>query len=222
MGIYQFPVYKTARYATLGNLSSSTSHVWFVCHGYGQLAPYFIKHFTPLDDGKTYVVAPEALSRFYVKHLEGRVGATWMTKEERKQDIQDYVSYLDALYDHVFEQVSRQQVKVHLLGFSQGAATVSRWIAEGAVTLDSWILWGGLFPHDLNFTVNPDKLRHAPTFLVYGDQDPYWDDQKLRERHQIVADAGVQYEHVTFQGGHEIPENALAYFTNLYSHIFKD
>lgn len=221
MPTHHLPVTKTARYHTLGSLSADTRHVWFVCHGYGQLAPYFIRNFHPLDDGETFVVAPEALNRFYVKHLEGRVGATWMTKEDRQQDIRDYVQYLDALYYRIFEQIPREQVKVHILGFSQGAATISRWIAEGAVTLESWILWGGLFPHDLNFSVNPEKLRHAPTFMVYGDQDPYWDDAKLRERHQLVANAGLQYEHLTFSGGHEIPADALQYLIDLYSEIFK-
>lgn len=222
MQTHYFPVTKTARYATLGELSAETRHIWIVCHGYGQLANDFIGYFTPLDDGYTYVVAPEALSRFYVKRMEGRVGATWMTKEDRRTDIEDYVRYMDALYRRIFECIPRNQVKVHLLGFSQGAATVSRWIAEGEVTLNSWILWGGLFPHDLDFSINYDKLQQAPTFLLYGDDDPFRDDQKLKERHEIVDNAGLQYEHIEFKGGHEIPPEALEYLIQQYPDTFKN
>lgn len=222
MQIHHFPVTKTARYAALGELHRDVRHVWFVCHGYGQLATTFIEHFHPLDDGYNAIVAPEALSRFYVKRLEGRVGATWMTKEDRETDIQDYVHYLDALYQAIFQQIPREQVKVHLMGFSQGAATVSRWIAEGSVSLDSWILWGGLFPHDLNFEVNPAKLKTTPTFMVYGDEDPFQDEAKMQERHQLVADAGLTYHYMSFQGGHEIPADALRALINQYPETFQD
>ena len=43
----------------------------------------------PLDDGSRLIVAPEALSRFYLGEVsqrpasERRVGASWMTREDR-------------------------------------------------------------------------------------------------------------------------------------------
>ena len=221
MQLHYLEVSKTARYAVLGELSTHTRHVWFVCHGYGQLAAPFIEYFHPLDDGYNYIVAPEALARFYTKRMEGRVGATWMTKEDRQTDITDYVRYLDQLYGEVFSRIPRSQVKVHVLGFSQGAATVSRWIAEGTVELDTWVLWGGLFPHDLNFAVNPEKLKGASTFLVYGDEDPFRDEEKLKERHQLVAEAGLHYQQVEFRGGHEIPEAALRSLIEQYPDTFQ-
>jgi hypothetical protein len=52
--------------------------VWFVCHGYGQLAAYFIRHFAFLTENApaTVVIAPEGLSRFHLSGNGGRVGAT--------------------------------------------------------------------------------------------------------------------------------------------------
>ena len=35
-------VERTARYFTLGELNEHTEQIWFVCHGYGQLAEYFM------------------------------------------------------------------------------------------------------------------------------------------------------------------------------------
>ena len=123
-----------ARYYTLGHLGPSTKSVWFVLHGYGQLAAYFIKKFDTLKDNNIYVIAPEALSRFYVDPLQStgrasdRVGATWMTKENRLTDIENYLTYLNRLYLNLDLPDS---VPVTILGFSQGAATVSRWITGG-------------------------------------------------------------------------------------------
>lgn len=220
METHHLPVTKQARYCTLGNLNQSVRHVWFACHGYGQLAPYFIRHFETLNDGRHFIVAPEGLSRFYLKGVEGRVGATWMTKEDRETDIQDYVNYLDQLYRQVFDIISREQVKVHLLGFSQGAATISRWIALGDVTLESWILWAGLFPYDLSFEINREKLLNAKTLLVYGNDDPYYDAEKYRERHAIVEREGLTYETIAFEGKHEIPGEELLRVTQAYPDLF--
>src|SRR5438067_4641848 len=75
-----------------------------------------------------------------------------MTREDRLAEIDDYVRYLDAVYDDVFRRIDRARVTVHALGFSQGAATVSRWTAMGKSRIDRVILWGGEFPPDLDLT----------------------------------------------------------------------
>ena len=90
---------KTARYYTLGTLSENTKTVWFVCHGYGQLANYFLRNFKLLENEKTFVISPEGFHRYYLNGFSGRVGASWMTKEDRLNDIADYVAYLDQLYE---------------------------------------------------------------------------------------------------------------------------
>src|SRR3954471_8166502 len=90
---------RTARYYTLGPTHGFPRELWFVCHGHGQLAGRFIKDFEPLDDGTRLIVAPEALSRYYLDSIaeqrtqkEQRVGATWMTREFREAEMADYIS----------------------------------------------------------------------------------------------------------------------------------
>ncbi len=99
MDAHHLPVGRTARYYTLGPIGAATRQVWFACHGYGQLAERFLQRFEPLDDGAHLIVAPEGLSRFYLSDnpRERRVGATWMTREDRLNEIADYVRYLDTL-----------------------------------------------------------------------------------------------------------------------------
>ena len=73
-----------ARYFTAGTLGTKTRQVWIIFHGYGQLAPYFLKKFEPLATENIYIIAPEGLSRFYLSELteqgriDNKVGATWM------------------------------------------------------------------------------------------------------------------------------------------------
>ena len=86
---HHLAVAKTARYYSLGEPGPATRQLWFVCHGYGQLAGRFLRHFEPLDDGSRVIVAPEGLSRFYLSEspAERRVGASWMTREDRLVEI---------------------------------------------------------------------------------------------------------------------------------------
>ena len=165
-------VSRTARYFTLGNSSSGVGEVWFACHGYGQVASRFLEKLRVLDDGHRYLVAPEGLSRFYLSEspTERRVGASWMTREDRLAEIEDYVRYLDAVYAAVFESLDRAGVTVHALGYSQGASTVSRWAALGKAKIDRLTLWGGEFPPDLDLTLDSTvgRLRAAHLKLVYA------------------------------------------------------
>ena len=130
---HHLSVNRTARYFTLGSSSRGVAEVWFACHGYGQLAARFLEKLRVLDDGRRYLVAPEGLSRFYLSEspAERRVGASWMTREDRLAEIDDYVPYLDAVSADVFRSLDRARVTVHALGYSQGAATASRWVAMG-------------------------------------------------------------------------------------------
>ena len=67
---------KTARYYQSGLISNKTKNLWFVFHGYGMLAEFFIKKFQYLVDKETVVIAPEATSRFYLDRNYERVGSS--------------------------------------------------------------------------------------------------------------------------------------------------
>ena len=142
-------VTRTARYWTLGPDGSNRTGTLYALHGYGQLAEYFIRKFQPLADEGWRVVAPEGGHRFYLQGTEGRVGASWMTREDRLLDIKDYVLFLDQLRSAMGHAVEGPDV---MLGFSQGVATAMRWMALGARGADSWqgaIAHSGVIPPDL-------------------------------------------------------------------------
>lgn len=205
---HHLTVTRTARFQTLGTLTDQTQDVWFVLHGYGQLAAAFLNPFHSLTNDIRYVIAPEGLSRFYNK-LDGPVGACWMTREDRKTDIADYVAYLDALYDHVLADVDRERLRIQVLGFSQGATTACRWVMLGKPNVDRLILWGGNTPHDLDLAAYRDVLNATNLTLVVGDQDHYITSERLAHEKQRLTDADVTYRLIPYAGKHRVEADIL-------------
>jgi len=197
-----FSTPRSARYFTLGSLEDSAD-IWFVCHGYGQLAARFLERFRPIEAKSRCIVAPEGLSRFYLPEsaTERRVGASWMTREDRLHEIDDYVRYLDALYRHIAHGAAR----VTALGFSQGTATVSRWAALGSSRIDRLILWGGEVPPDLDL----QRLRVSSLTLVYGTRDQFFTPKVVAANEARLREHKIGYDLVSFDGGHEMSEATL-------------
>jgi predicted esterase len=203
------PVSRTARYFTLGAPGEKIKEVWFVCHGYGQLAGFFLRNFWPLDNGVRFIVAPEALSRFYLNNTFRRIGATWMTKEDRLHEINDYVNYLDAVYRRIFTEIPREQVKITLLGFSQGTATVCRWISRGEVKADRLILWAGLIPPELDFEKDRETFTNLNLTMVLGTKDEYAKPDLIAEQENRLKSNRIPFQLVSFEGGHVIHQETL-------------
>jgi predicted esterase len=206
---HQLIVPKTARYLTLGELNENTETVWFVIHGYGQLAEFFIRKFKVLDDGKTLIVAPEALSKFYLKDFTGRVGATWMTREDRENEIMDYINYLNLLYDTVLSENENNNLKINILGFSQGTATVARWCMNEHIHYDRLILWAGYFGNGIQDVINPKKVVDKEVILCYGKEDEFLKQIDIQQYEQDVRATIPHVRIHTFKGGHTIEEADL-------------
>ncbi|MBL7889357.1 MAG: phospholipase [Bacteroidia bacterium] len=199
---------KTARYFVLGEVSEKTEEVWIVCHGYAQLANYFIRNFEVLNDGKRVIVAPEGLHRFYWQGFSGRVVASWMTKEDRLEDINDYCNFLDIVYNEVVSSFNKT-IKVNVLGFSQGSATVLRWLSIKRPAVNSLILWGGTFPADMNFEMDRAYFNSFKTYFVMGTNDEYISNAEVEEQEKILTNNKIDFKSVRFEGKHEIPSAVL-------------
>jgi predicted esterase len=189
--------------------------VWFVLHGYGQLAGEFIRYFSDLATDDQLIVAPEAMNRFYlvsVDKIPARdrpVGATWMTREDRESEIADYVEYLDALYDEVAARHVANGARVHVIGFSQATATAARWIEHGRATVHRLILWGGLLPPETKIAADPSTLHGMPLVLVAGSRDHYVTPEILEAERARLNRASVPHRVLTFDGGHAVSRSVF-------------
>lgn len=208
LGSYHLQVKRTARYATYGSLHEGTERIWLACHGYGMLASFFIRKFAVLDAGKHYVVAPEGLSRAYLEGMSGRVGATWMTSEDREAEIEDYKSYLDTLYEREFLGRIPATCRITGLGFSQGCATISRWACATAHRVDNLVLWGGSPGNELLHPQSP--LHRYPVHFVVGDSDEYFTEDVRRQFREGMQMAGFNWEMHTYTGGHALEEDMIS------------
>lgn len=205
-------VSKSARYYLLGKPSPQVEQVWFACHGYGQLAADFAQGFQVLDNGQHMVAAPEGLNRFYLRSGSGIVGASWMTKEDRMNEIADYSNYLDKVYADVMslDLPHRDSLKITVLGFSQGAATASRWALTTRLPIHRLVLWGGDFPPDTAWNSVRERLGSMEIILVAGTQDPYYNRSAFLERDMsILRENRVNFTLKTFDGHHEIDTPTL-------------
>jgi predicted esterase len=206
---HHLSVPRTARYYTLGEPGPAVRQVWVVCHGYGQLAGRFVRHFEPIADASRLIVAPEGLSRFYLDSgMHERVGATWMTREDRLADIEDYLRYLDALHAAVFNAIDRASVQLTVLGFSQGVATAARWVARGRRT-ERLVAWGGVLPPELDLSGLHDVFAHTRLTTVYGKTDDYITPKIAAQEEGKLRAAKIPFDVRTFDGGHEVQAAAL-------------
>jgi predicted esterase len=206
---------RTARYFCSGAPDTDARELWVVCHGYAQLASRFLRHFEPIAGEGRLIAAPEGLSRFYVDSPRGhhgadaRIGATWMTREDRLAEIADHVRYLDLLVEELTRRRGAPFPRITALGFSQGVATVSRWLALGATHADHVILWGGTLPTD----VSPDHAGRifdgARLTIVMGEADPLMESDRVTAELEKLDGAGVRYELVRFGGRHEVDGDVL-------------
>ena len=195
---------RTASYSLLGDPGVAPAECWFVCHGYAQLAHRFLRRFEGLEGPERWIVAPEGLSRFYVHGSHGVVGASWMTREDRAAEIEDYVGYLDALHASLLTNADTLP-RIVLLGFSQGCATASRWAARGVVRPARVILWGEIQAHDLTDD-DYHRLRDQGTevLFVVGKEDPYVSLTTVERAAKELEDRGLSVEVLSFGGGHTI------------------
>lgn len=204
MSEHHLPVTRTARYQQLGEPSARTRHVWLVCHGYGQLAAYFSRHFAFLNeaDPDTVVIAPEGLSRFYLSGNGGRVGASWMTRDDRLAEIDDHVSFLNQLAAKVLAACP-PDVRLTVLGFSQGTATVCRWLAQAPFRPAHLILWAGGFPDDLPPAAQ--RLLHGlPLTVVIGTDDEFINAALVEQQLHQLRQLGAAPTLLSFTGTHEL------------------
>jgi predicted esterase len=208
------PFTHQARYCTFGNLSNETEYIWIIFHGYGQLAEYFIKKFEKLDKDKNYVIAPQGLSTAYLKSFTGRVGANWMTKHDRELDIENNLSYLETLVKSELKDIltpnEYSNKKIIVLGFSQGAATASRWIAHTDYKISDFLVWGGMIAHDID-AIFYQKMKDKIT-LFYGDQDEFISEEGLKTSLMKLEKLGISPKLVPYKGSHKIYTEVLHNF----------
>lgn len=178
-------------------------------HGLGQLAATFLTYSEEIATPERLVVAPEALNRHYLERdssggtAQAKVGATWMTREDREHEIADYVDWLDAVH----RDAVPDGAAVTVLGFSQGVATACRWLERGRSRIDRLVAWAGQLPPDVDPAAYT-RLARGVT-LVAGTRDEFASWIAAGDHDARLRAAGVTPVVETFEGGHRMDRMTL-------------
>ncbi|CAN5571509.1 esterase [soil metagenome] len=211
-------VKKTARYYISGEINDKTKVVLFALHGFGQLARNFISEFDDLAKSGVVVIAPEGLSRSnFGRASDSRIGASWMSKEDRLNEIDDYVEYLDTLYNEITKGYSvdlKQEIKIYLLGFSQGGSTALRWFVNGNSTFNELYICSS----DIAKDVDPDKFRsksqNSNIYYVYGKNDASYSRKNFSDSADFLKENKIRFSEKIFDGVHEINKDMIKKLIN--------
>ena len=196
----------TNTYQTLNTLNDQTKNIWIVCHGLGHLSSFFIKHFKSLAPDTNYIIAPQAPSKYYQDKRYKYIGASWLTRENTKLEIENLLNYLDQVYKKELSSVDLEKYTVVLMGFSQGVSVITRWLAHREIPCDVLILHSGKIPADVKHIANQPKR----VFSIYGNEDSLISKEALRQQHQLAKSLfDSSMEDVIFDGAHVVHEASL-------------
>lgn len=195
----------TNTYSTLNTLTQETKNVWIACHGIGFLSKFFISYFENLDPELNYVIAPQAPSKYYQTKAYKYVGASWLTKENREQEIENVLNYLDAILQ---TEKLPEGKNIILLGFSQGVSVVTRWLAQHKVNCDHLVIHSGSIPSEFDST-SFAYLPNLKTSIIYGTQDEYITKDRIYSQLQLARQIFPNVpEVIKFNGKHVVhPES---------------
>ena len=200
---HRLPTSRQGHFYSLGG--SEASELWIVLHGYGQRGEHFIRHFRELTGPDRRVVAPEGLSRFYLDDDYEKVGASWMTRLDREDEVDDQLDWLDA----VAREIDAASRRVTLFGFSQGAPTAGRWLLRRKIAAERLICWGAGLPHDVDLATVRRVFDQVRLEFVVGREDEFLTTERIaRERGRMDA-AQLRYQWHEYEGNHRVDAKVL-------------
>ena len=196
---------KIARYSTYGTLGPK-----MLC----EQMLYKFKAFNPQEH---FVVAPEALLRFYEKDFGGPVVASWMTKRDRLEEIEDFSEYLSGLYSSFEAQLLHTCVK-SILAFSQGGTTAFRWLHARKVEVDHLIPYACWIPEDISLSESKTDLSKINLLFTYGTEDQFLTDKRIAMVNEVIAQNKLAVKSLPYKGDHRVKKEQLQ---NIFEHYIK-
>lgn len=198
----------TAPYHTYGTLTDKTETIIVAFHGYGQLAKFFIRKFDFLDESKYYVITPQGLSKFYLNN-HTRVGASWMTKENRLLDLKNQLHYVQTVFEAETKAVDWSNMRLIVLGFSQGTATASRWITTHKIPFDKFIAYAGQIAYELTEQDFDFMKLEAEAHCFLGDNDQFYHGDNVPKFENAFKAVFPKGKFLLFEGKHEMLREVL-------------
>jgi predicted esterase len=200
---------KTGRYYLSkphDKIDEKTKKLIFVIHGYAQLAKDFIQEFEFLNNDETLIIAPEGLSRFYSKNV---IAASWMTKEDRDNEIDDYLFYLEGIANQILSHLPGKSEEIIVLGFSQGVHTATRFAVCTEMNVQKLVLCSSDFPQDADFESMREKNKTMKVYYMFGDKDKNIRLENFEKSIEMLNENKIVFEKIVFDGEHVIHQESV-------------
>ncbi len=200
-------------YETINQLTENTQNIWVCFHGLGYLARYFKKYFEQLDSESNYVIVLQAPAKYYQDKNFKHVGASWLTRVDTQQEIQNNFNYINAVLEK--ENLLGDERMV-LFGYSQGVSIATRYLLNYNKSIKALILHSGSIPveHDEE---DGTRFRQLANRIIHisGKRDEYATEQKIKEEAvKIERLFGTDCEKHRPDIAHEIHVELLATLSN--------
>lgn len=174
-------------------------------HGYGETADVHLEALSRIPGADRWTLCAVQGPHVFYRQSTGEVVASWMTKFDREQAIEDNVRFVAQVVEELRGEVGRQQPLVYA-GFSQGVAMAYRAAALAGHGAQGLMALAGDVPPDLE----ESHLRQLPAALLgRGVNDKWYDSAKLDADLLRLRSAKVPVEACVFSGGHEWHESFL-------------
>ena len=208
---------KIARYSTYGTLGPKTKYFWFALHGSKMLCEQILYKFKAFNSEEHFVVAPEALLRFYEKDFGGPVVASWMTKRDRLEEIEDFSEYLSGLYSSFGTKLPQACLK-SILAFSQGGTTAFRWLHARNVEVDHLIPYACWIPEDISLSESKTDLSKINILFTYGTEDQLLTEKRIVMINEVIAQNKLTVKLLHYKGDHRVKKEQLQ---KIFEHYIK-
>ncbi len=170
-------------------------------HGYAEDAELQMERLRATAGNSGWLcVSIQALHRFYRGRTE-RVGASWMTGQDRLLAIADNIAYVKSCLDAVrTEWPECADLPGIFAGFSQGVAMAFRAAVHAASQGSGVIAVGGDIPPEIN---TQELTRVSKVLLIRGTTDDWYTQEKFATDQHRLRESGVPFRAQELTGGHE-------------------
>jgi len=161
----------TNTYEVLYPITSNAKNIWICFHGLGYLSKFFKKYFKGLDPEENAVIIPQAPSKYYLGDQFKHVGASWLTRIDTDQEMQNNLNYIDGVLAN--ENIAGDS-RIILMGFSQGVSIATRYLKHYAQPVKALIMHSGSVPAELD-QKDGELFRRMSKRCIHiaGTQDEY-------------------------------------------------
>lgn len=171
-------------YETINELTADTENIWVCFHGLGYLATYFKKYFQGFNPITNYIIVLQAPSKYYQDSQFKNVGASWLTRVNTQQEIQNNFRYVDAVLEQ--ENLSGDR-RVVIFGYSQGVSMATRYLIHYNDNAKALILHSGSIPAELNENDGEIFKKLAKRIIhISGKQDEYATAERIKQEEQKI------------------------------------